>query len=283
MQSTSTSAAAAATTWGATAKTVAMGAAGTVLWGSLAFYFAVGMNNADEITNEDQVETAERLFFRTELPEADLVQGCQLNNGAGACDGTAWIILSQHQPRQDAPPMPEALKVSMPTPLWDNVTERNDMTDRTCNRAITVELPRWLATVPRASEGVTLALLPEHLGACQASAPGIDPRREHRNFWFISGQKVVGELRCSLPGTYMEPACELAAYPEHGTFEVSYSRLPAANVEAIATQAPQMLEALKAALPADLAARVDLDTIPAPVAFDADTAAAMGDLVNVSF
>ena len=279
MQSTATTAAATAGTWGATAKTVAMGAAGTALWGSLAFYFVVGFGNVETASQDT---SSERLFFRMELAETDLVHGCTLNHGEGACDGKAWIILSQHRPRAETPEMPQALREVMPQPLWDEVVARNAMSDGTCNAAVTVDLPNWLASVPRASTGMTVALLPEHLTSCQAVAPGLDPHREHRNFWFISGDQIVAEMRCSLPGTYMEPSCELAAYPEHGAYEVSYARLPASNVERIVEQAPQMLAVLKAALPAEAASVVDLGFMSGPVAQEAEAATAMTGLKDLT-
>lgn len=283
MQSTSTSVAAAASTWGATAKTVALGAAGTALWGSLAFYFAVGLDGAESVINNDTDKTVERLFFRTELPEVDLVRGCQLNHGAGDCDGKAWIILSQYKPKAEAPPMPTSLQAAVPQPLWDNVTERVAMSDAACAKAITQGLPQWLATVPRSPAGASVALVPDHLASCQAIAPGIDPKREHRSFWFISGDKVVAELRCSLPDTYMDPSCELGAYPEHGEYEVSYSRLPAANVQAIADQAPNMLEVLEDALPSEIATQIDLDFIKGPITRDDAVDGSMAALMNVSY
>jgi hypothetical protein len=278
MQSTSTSVAASAGTWGATAKTVAMGVAGTALWGSLAFYFAVGFNGAENVTTETEVE---RLFFRMELPETELVNGCSLNFGAGDCDGQAWIILSEFRPRAETPDMPRALRGVVPPPLWAEVAARSAMSDNACNTAMAVDLPNWLAGVPRSEQGMTVALLPDHLASCQAIAPGIDPKREHRNFWFLEGDKVVAEMRCSMPGTYMEPSCELAAYPEQGRYEVSYSRLPALNVEDIMEQTPHMLKVLNRALPAENAGIVDLAFIKGPFARDAETSEAMAELRSV--
>lgn len=275
MHTTSTSAAATAGTWGATAKTVAMGVAGTALWGSLAFYFAVGFNGGEISETET---AAERLFFRMELPETDLVSGCSLNNGAGACDGQAWIILSEHRPRAETPDMPRELSESLPVPLWEEVAARNAMADGACNTAISTDLPNWLASVPKSDEGVTVALLPENLANCQSVTSGIDPQRAHRHFWMLSGTRVVAELRCSLPGTYMEPSCELAAYPEQGAFEVSYSRLPASNIQEIIQQSPEMLAVLDRNLPEDFGRSVDLAFIEGPFASDAATAEALAEL-----
>lgn len=279
MHSTATSAAVAAGKWSTTAKTVAMGAAGTALWGSLAFYFVVGVNGADPIVSEN---TAKNLFFRMELAETDLVEGCKLNSDAGLCDGTAWIILTGHRPRAETPDMPSALADTIPAPLWEQVAARNELSDGACGAAIAHDLPAWLASVQKPTAGVVVARLPDSLASCQASTAGVGPQHDHRNFWFFEGDKVVAELRCTMPGTYMDPSCELAAYPEHGTYEVSFSRLPAINVEEIVYQAPQMLAILDANLPSEAKGIVDLDVIKAPFVQAPETGQAMVELGGVS-
>lgn len=279
MHATGTTAAVEAGKWGATVKTLAMGTAGTALWGSLAFYFVAGMNAAETVV---EATTAERLFFRMELAETELVDGCALNNGEGICDGKAWIILSEHAPRLETPKMPDAMAQSVPVPLWEEVTARNTLSDSSCNKTITKDLPAWLASMPKAETGLTVALVPASLATCQTAAPGIDPQREHRNFWFLSGEKVVAELRCSLPGTYMEPSCELAAFPQHGQFEATYSRIPATNVETMIQQAPHMLAVLKEGLPSEASGRVDLDFMTGPYTVDGVTAASMAELKGVT-
>ncbi|WP_375175325.1 hypothetical protein [Pseudooceanicola sp.] len=278
MQSTGTSVAATAGTWGTTVKTVAMGAAGTALWGSLAFYFAVGFNSTETVASEEEVK---RLFFRMELPEVELVEGCSLNYGEGSCDGQAWIILSEYRTRAETPDMPGALRTSLPEPLWAQVAARNTMADESCRTTLSVDLPNWLAAVPRGDNGTTVTLLPEHLATCQAESASFDPKREYRSFWFLDGNQVVAEMRCSLPGTYMEPSCELAAYPENGSYEVSYSRLPARNVEKIMEQSPHMLSVLDTNLPAENAGIVDLAFLKAPFNLDAETSEAMAELRSV--
>ena len=277
MLSTSASTAVTAGKWGATAKTVAMGAAGTVLWGSLAFYFVVGASEVDSFATTE----AERLFFRMELPEKELLAGCAENFGAGTCDGQAWIILSQHRPRPETPDMPRDLRESVPLPLWEEVAARNAMAEGACGRALSVDMPRWIAGQPK-SDGMTVAVLPEALSSCQTATAGVDPKREHQNFWFFEGEKVVAELRCSLPGTYMEPSCELAAFPQNGVYEVSYSRLPATNIDQIVDQVPEMLGVLKDNLPSETASVVDVAFIKGPFASDSVTRAALTDLRTVS-
>jgi hypothetical protein len=279
MHATGTTAAITAGKWGTTVKTVAMGAAGTALWGSLAFYFVAGMNGAEAVV---EATTAERLFFRMELAETELVEGCALNNGEGICDGQAWIILSEHKPRVETPDIPGALSQTVPLPLWEEVAARNSMSDSACNKTVTEGLPAWLASMPKAETGLTVALLPAAMSSCQATAPGIDPQREHRNYWFLSGDKVVAELRCSLPGTYMEPSCELAAFPQHGRYEASYSRIPAANVETMIYQTPHMLAVLKEALPSEAALTVDLGFMTGPFSVDGVTAASLAELKGVT-
>lgn len=278
MHSISTSTAAAGGKWGSTAKAVAMGTAGTVLWGSLAYYFVVGAGVSDMVADG---APAEKVYFRTELAEKDLLRGCSLNNGAGECDGDAWIILSQHVPRTETPKRPEALKAALPQPLWEDMAARNAMTDAACNAMVSKELPGWLATVPRAQGAMTVALVPQNVISCQPSTNGPDAAREHRTFWFIDGDKVVARMRCSVPGTYMDPACEFAAYPEHGTYTVSYSRLPAGNVERMVQQAPNMLGALEASLPDELTGVVDLAVVRGPFAVDAATSNALADFGSV--
>lgn len=275
MQTRASTVAATAGQWGGTAKTVAMGAAGTALWGSLAFYFVVGANGSDAVAESDVA--AQNLFFRMEIAESELVDGCSLNSGT-ACDGTAWIILARHPKQLDAPQIPTALKEAVPEPLWRSVTERTDLTNKTCGAVIAKDVPAWLAALPK-GEGTTVARIPETLAACQAMA---DPTRAHETFWFMSGPAVVAEMRCSVPGTQMDPSCELATFPEHGTYQVSFSRLPAVNAQAIATQSPDMMAILEANLPDGMAGNVALDLMTSPVSYDVDTTTAMDRLNGIS-
>lgn len=274
MLSTSTSTAAAAGKWGATAKTVAMGAAGTVLWGSLAYYLVVGASVSDFVSDG---APAKKVYFRTELAETELLRGCTLNNGAGDCDDQAWIILAQHTPRSETPDIPEALKAALPEPLWEDMAARNAMVDPTCNATVAENVTGWLSGLPHNGGAMTVALVPQEVISCRPNDNGPDAAREHRHFWFFDGEKVAAQLRCSAPGTYMDPACELAAYPEDGKYTVSYSRLPAGNVERIVQQAPSMLGTLDASLPDELIGVVDLDVLRGPFAVNAETSNALAD------
>lgn len=279
MHTTTTSTAVAAGKWSATAKTVALGAAGTALWGSLAFYFVAGYSGTGaDVAAMATDEPATRIQFRTELAETELLRGCELNNGAGACDGMAWARLTHYISRPETTEMPSVLKASLPQPLWDDLATRNEVANGACTTALTTELPTWLASVPRVPGAMSLTLVPGQFASCDAMAASFDPSRDRRSFWFIDGDRVVAEMRCSVPGSFLEPACELAAYPEEGRYEVSFAQLPAGNIERIIEQAPHMMEILNVSLPEEMAGIVNLDVVHGPFAVDAQTSAVLADL-----
>lgn len=267
--------------WGglsAGAKTAAMGTAGVALWGSLAFYFLVG---GEEAQVADTLEPSERLFLRMELPETVLLDGCVENFGGSACADKGWIIISENKERARSTMMPRGLTEAMPAPLWTEVVARHSMSDADCKATLEKELPEWLGSGSRARPGLHATLVPDRFTACQARASGIDPVIDAQAFWIMKDHKIVAELRCSLPVEDRSADCQLSAFPDHGDYVVSYSRLPAANVSSIVDQTGHMMGVLSSNMPEGMQDRVDLSFLDGKIAFDEASAHALSSLGNM--
>lgn len=269
--------------WGslsASAKTVAMGTAGVALWGSLAFYMVVG--SSDSHTEEDiAAQSQERLFLRMELPESTLLNGCAENFGGDACSDKAWIIISENKARSQATVMPAGLKGVMPAPLWTEVVARHSMNDQTCKTTLQDELPKWLSSGARAKKGLHATLVPDRFTACKGNVADNDLTQDAQAFWIMSDEKVVAELRCTLPQGERDSDCQLSAYPENGDYVVSYSRLPSANASAIVDQSAHMIGVLAANMPEGAKDRVDLSFLDGKIVFDDASAHAVASLHNM--
>ncbi|EAQ04212.1 hypothetical protein OB2597_08719 [Pseudooceanicola batsensis HTCC2597] len=260
---------------GMSAKTVAMGTAGVALWGSLAFFFFVGDDGSE---TKAAAGGAERLFLRMELPETALLDGCTENFGGADCTGQAWVIISENRDDGSASGMPAALEDKLPEPLWNEVVARHSISEAQCRDTLTEELPKWLSSGARDVPGLHATLLPDRFTACQGIASDIDPMRDVQAFWIMSDHRVVAEVRCTMPGGDMDSECQLSAFPEHGGYVVSYSRLPASNIQQIVAQSSGMLAIVADNLPEEVAAHVNLAFLDGRIALDDATAHAVTSL-----
>lgn len=260
---------------GGSGTTLAMGAAGTALWGSLAYFSMVGFSGSSGGTGAPLA--SDDLYYRMELPERVLLEGCKNNYGGSQCTDQAWAILAANADKARTP-MPEPLADALPVPLWNDLSVRHAATEPTCADALNKGLPEWVGAMAASSKGPHVAVLPARYTACQGIAAGIDPMREHRLFWYMDGDKVLAQVQCTVPGSYSDPYCQLTAYPENGAQVASFARLPAGNVEDIIARAPEMLAALQFNLPKEIAALTDLDLLDGPFMVDRTAAAAARDL-----
>ncbi|WP_407492394.1 hypothetical protein [Pseudooceanicola sp. MF1-13] len=267
--------------WGglsASVKTMAMGTAGVALWGSLAFYFVSGPGDTTDI---DTVQASERLFLRMELPETALLDGCAENSGA-TCGDKAWVIISENRERARQTVLPVALVGKVPPPLWTEVVARHSMNEPKCRDLLEEELPKWLSSGSRAKDGLHATLVPDRFTTCKGQAADIDPNLAVQAYWIMDGPQVVAEMRCTMPGGSRASECQLTAYPEHGDFVVSYSRLPAKNAGQIVDQSARMLGVLEANLPESAQGSVDLAFLDGQIAFDDASAHAVASLQNMA-
>lgn len=264
--------------WGnlsVSAKTMAMGTAGVALWGSLAFYLAVG---GEPPLPDAPTEAAERLFLRMELPETALLNGCVENFGGTSCGDNAWVIISEDRARAMDASMPRKLADNLPAPLWAELVARHSMSDEKCRTTIEDELPDWLTSGARARTGLHATLVPDRFTTCQGISSNIDPVRDVQAFWIMNDEKVVAEVRCTMPVGGRESECQFSAYPDHGNYVVTYSRLPATNVSDIVDQSAHMLNILATNLPESMAGRVDLAFLEGDIALDEASAHAVASL-----
>ena len=262
---------------GGSASTLVVAGAGTALWGSLTYLAMVGFGDGG--SSSGVVATApEDTFYRMDLPERVLLEGCAQNYGASKCDDQAWVILAADKGKAPAEAMPETLSASLPPELWKTLSAHHALSEESCARNLREDLPAWIAAQAAATTGPHVAVLPAQFSVCQGVAAQTDPAREYRSFWFLDDRRVVASVQCSLPGSYSDPYCQLVAYPQHGAYVASFARLPAGNVERIIADAPEMMAALAFNVPQDMRDRVELDFLDAGFVPDSAAAAAAQEL-----